>query len=52
MYMYTCRGSGRITDVYAQDFEALVGRGRIYVEVENTGDITADFSVSCCPSND
>ncbi len=42
--------------MYAQDFEALVGRGRIYVEVENTGDVTADFSVSCLtimrPSND
>ena len=39
-------GSGRIVDVYAIDFEALSDSGKIVVDVENTGDITAEFSVS------
>ena len=35
---------------YAQDFEALSKDGHLYVIVQNTGYVTADFSVSqwCC----
>ncbi|XP_019855024.1 PREDICTED: protein HAPLESS 2-A-like [Amphimedon queenslandica] len=39
-------GSGRIVDVYALDFEALSDSGKIVVDVENTGDVTAEFSLS------
>ena len=40
-----CSGSGRIVDIYATDFEALADQGEIVVVVQNTGNITADFSV-------
>lgn len=45
-YNNVCRGSGRIVDIYAANFEALSGNGEIGVEVENTGEVTAAFSVS------
>lgn len=38
-------GKGRIVDAYAVDFEALASSGKIAVDVENTGDISAQFSV-------
>ena len=39
--------SGRIVSTYATDnFESLKDVGYIYVEVENTGEVTADFAVS------
>ncbi|XP_068682010.1 hapless 2-like isoform X1 [Montipora foliosa] len=39
------RASGRILKAYAQDFETLSKDGRLYVIVQNTGYVTADFSV-------
>lgn len=41
-------GSGRIVNTYATDFEALATNGMVVVEIENTGDISAEFSVSRC----
>ena len=38
-------GKGRIVDTYATDFTALANNGEIAVEIENTGDITADYTV-------
>ena len=32
-------------DIYATNFEALVDQGEIVIVIENTGEITADFSV-------
>ena len=44
--------SGRIVSTYATDnFESLKDTGYIYVEVENTGEVTADFAVSCINLN-
>ena len=40
------RASGKILKAYAQDFEALSKDGHLYVVVQNTGYVTADFSVS------
>jgi len=38
--------SGRLVSTYAtENFEALKDTGYIFVEVENTGEVTADFSV-------
>ena len=45
-FFYHLRGKGRIVDTYAVDFEALSGTGEIIVEVENTGEVSGDFSVS------
>ncbi|XP_015762006.1 PREDICTED: protein HAPLESS 2-like [Acropora digitifera] len=39
------RASGKILKAYAQDFEALSKDGHLYVIVQNTGYVTADFSV-------
>lgn len=36
---------GRIVDAYATNFTAVKDMGRLYVEVENTGEIEAEFSV-------
>ena len=44
-FVYTV-GSGRIVDVETTDFEALVDSGKITVVIENTGEVTASFSVS------
>ena len=44
-------GSGRIVDTYATDFEALTGVGVITVVVENTGEVTSEFSVSVMECN-
>ena len=40
------RASGKILKAYAQDFEALSKDGHMFVVVQNTGYVTADFSVS------
>ena len=42
---FYCSGKGRIVDTYATDFTALESNGEIAVEIENTGDITADYTV-------
>lgn len=39
-------GSGRIVDIRSKDFEALAETGEIEVDVENTGEVTAEFTVS------
>ena len=44
-------GKGRIVDTHATNFEALTGVGEITVEVQNVGDITAEFSVSVLKCN-
>ncbi len=44
-------GSGRILDTHATNFTALEGYGVITVEVENTGEVTAEFSVSVMKCN-
>ena len=36
---------GRIVDAYATNFTAVKEMGHLYVEVENTGEIEAEFSV-------
>ena len=40
------RASGKILKAYAQDFEALSKDGHMFVIVQNTGYVTADFAVS------
>ena len=50
LFVYSV-GKGRIVDTHATDFEALTGIGEITVEVQNTGDITAEFSVSVLKCN-
>lgn len=40
------RASGKILKAYAQDFEALSKDGHLFVVVQNTGYVTADFAVS------
>ena len=40
------RANGRIVNAYASNFEALRDNGFVYVEIENTGEITSQFSVS------
>ena len=48
MYVFaSCSASGRIVNAYANNFDALKDNGFIYVEIENTGEVTAEFSVSC-----
>ena len=48
MHAFTsCSASGRIVNAYANNFEALKSNGFIYVEIENTGEVTSEFSVSC-----
>ncbi len=44
-------GSGRIVDTHATNFTALEDYGLITVEVENTGEVTAEFSVSVMKCN-
>lgn len=39
------RASGKILKAYAQDFEAVSKDGRLFVVVQNTGYVTADFAV-------
>ena len=39
-------GKGRIIETYATDVRAMAGMGELTVEIENTGEITAEFSVS------
>lgn len=43
--LFLLRGKARIINTYGTDFEALAGDGKIVVEIENTGDISGDFSV-------
>ena len=43
----SCSASGRIVNAYANNFDALKDNGFIYVEIENTGEVTSEFSVSC-----
>lgn len=38
-------GKGRIVDARTTEFKALTDIGKMYVEVENTGEITAEFTV-------
>ena len=38
-------GKGRIVDARTSDFKALTEVGTMYVEVENTGEIVAEFTV-------
>ena len=40
------RASGKILKAYAQDFESLSQDGHMFVIVQNTGYVTADFAVS------
>ena len=42
----SCSASGRIVNAYANNFDALKDNGFIYVEIENTGEVTSEFSVS------
>ena len=44
--LYSSRASGKILKAYAQDFESLSQDGHMFVVVQNTGYVTADFSVS------
>jgi hypothetical protein len=44
-YVYSV-ANGRIVNAYATNFEALKDSGFVYVEIENTGDINSEFSVS------
>lgn len=46
IYFVYSVGSGRIVDTHATDFEALTGVGEITAEIENTGEVTAEFSIS------
>ena len=39
-------GSGRIVETYTTGFRALQGYGTLTVELVNTGEVTAEFSVS------
>ena len=50
MFVYSV-GNGRIVDTSASDFTALKGAGMLSVVVENTGEITAEFSVSVMKCN-
>ena len=40
------RANGKILKAYASDFQALSMNGKMHVEVQNTGYVTADFYVS------
>ena len=44
--LFSSRASGKILKAYAQDFESLSQDGHMFVVVQNTGYVTADFSVS------
>ena len=47
-YCIYISASGRIVSTSVTDnFESLKDTGYIYVDVENTGEVTADFSVRC-----
>jgi len=43
---YIHRSPGRIVEALVEDFMALAGSGMLTVTVQNTGTITADYSVS------
>ena len=45
------RANGRIVNAYATNFEALKDSGFVYVEIENTGEINSEFSVSVLRSS-
>ena len=45
-YFFLSRASGKILKAYAQDFETLSNDGHMFVIVQNTGYVTADFAVS------
>lgn len=45
-YFVLSRASGKILKAYAQDFETLSNDGHMFVIVQNTGYVTADFAVS------
>ena len=45
-FFFLFRASGKILKAYAQDFEALSKDGHLFVVVQNTGYVTADFAVS------
>ena len=44
--LYIIRSQGRIVEALVNDFVALVGSGVLTVVVQNTGAVTADYSVS------
>lgn len=46
LYNITPRSRGRIVEVLIDDFVALVTSGMLTVVVQNTGSVTADYSVS------
>ena len=45
-FFFLSRASGKILKAYAQDFETLSNDGHMFVIVQNTGYVTADFAVS------
>lgn len=45
-YYIIIRSQGRIVEALVNDFVALVGSGVLTVVVQNTGAVTADYSVS------
>ena len=46
MYSNNYRSPGRIVESIIEDFSALAGSGMLTVTAQNTGGITADFSVT------
>ena len=46
LFFFLSRASGKILKAYAQDFESLSQDGHMFVIVQNTGYVTADFAVS------
>lgn len=49
-YALILRGKGRIVEALIEDFKALSGSGILTVSIQNTGFITADYSV-CLKGN-
>jgi len=45
LYVYNV-GKGRIVETYSPDVQALSGIGELTAEIQNTGEVTAEFSVS------